>query len=135
MSQKEEQDYRFIVEHLREMIIFWAVLVLTFLLGIIGLLPEIEQPFNVYQEWLFIIYFALLFGMCFSILRVFNIYREIRDFALSGKLGQIPMEHAENRKTLFDIILDFSPCREFEMSIVGLSIIIFVSLYLAKIGR
>jgi hypothetical protein len=133
MSQ-EESGYKFIVEHLREMMIFWAVLVLTFLLGIIELLPEIKQPFNAYQGWLFIIYFTLLFGMCFSVFRVFSVYREIREYALSGKLGQILKDHAENRKTLFDRIIDLSPCKEFEMSIIALSIIVFVSLYLAKIS-
>jgi hypothetical protein len=133
MSQ-EENGYKFIVEHLRDMMIFWAVLVLTFLLGIIELLPEIGQPFNVYQGWLLIIYFVLLLGMCFSTLRVFNVYREIREYALLGKLGQIVKDHAENRKTLFDRIIDLSPCMEFEMSIVALSVIVFVSLYLAKAG-
>ncbi len=132
--EKQEQDYRFIVEHHREMMIFWAVLVFTFLVGIIELLPQVEPPLGTYQEILFVVYFALLLGMCFSVLRVFEIYREIRSLALLRHLGTVVQNYADIKRTRFDRIIDWSPHSEFEFSIVGLSLVIFVLLYCAKMG-
>lgn len=133
MNEEKKEDYKFIVEHLREMMIFWAVLVLTTVAGIIELFPEIKQPFNVQMCCISAIYFALLFGMSFSIWRVFDIYRELRNVALSGKLDSIIQEHANNKKTEFDRIIDLSHCRYFEISIIVPTIVVFGLLYFARL--
>jgi hypothetical protein len=132
-NRPPEDSAKLIVEHRREMMIFWAVLVLTCVVGIIELLPEIGQPFNVQQGCLFIIYFVLLLGMCFSIWRVFAIYRQIRSLALSGELGTKVQETAKNELTFFDKIMDWSRCRYFEILLIALAIIVFGLLYFAKI--
>jgi hypothetical protein len=133
MNEERKEGYKFIVEHLREMMIFWAVLVLTTVAGIIELLPEIKQPFNVQLCCISAIYFALLGGMCFSTWRVFNIYREIRDIALSGELGSLVKAQAKDKKTTFDKIVDSSPHGYFEKLIIVLTSTVFGLLYLARL--
>jgi hypothetical protein len=109
-------------------------MVLTFLVGILGILSGIGQPIHFYQAFLAIIYLALLSGVCFSIWRVFGIYRELRRIAFSDKeLGAVIYEYARDRRTLFDKITDWSACKYFEVSIILSTIVIFSFLYLTKI--
>lgn len=133
MNEERKEDYKFRVEHLREMMIFWAVLVLTTVVGIIELLPETKPPFSVQLCCISIIYFALLGGMCFSTWRVFDIYREIRNIALLGELGSVVKELAKDKKTRFDKIVDSSPHRCFERFTIALALTVFGLLYFARL--
>jgi hypothetical protein len=132
MNGEPESSAKFMVEHSRDMMIFWAVMVLTCVVGIIGLLSEIRQPGNLKQGCLLGIYVVLFILMGFGIRRTFQTLREIREYALSGSLGRVVKERAKNKPTLFDRIMDLKYLGKYvEYPVIILSWILFVSLYLA----
>jgi hypothetical protein len=105
-NELSKEEAKLVVEHDRDMMIFWAVLVFTCVTGIVGLLSKIEPPFDDQQLCLLIIYLALLAVMSFGIRRTFEIQREIREIAKSEILGTGIMNKAIKKPTFFDKVID-----------------------------
>lgn len=83
-----DEQRRYGAEMFRDFLLFFGVLFFTCVVGIIGLLPEFEKTNGLLSgSWLVIsiIYFGLLFGICYSIHKCFFIYWEIKTFA--GRYG------------------------------------------------
>lgn len=141
MSGEDYESAKLTLENNRVTLIFWAVLVFTCVVAIVGLLPEITSmdslslPSTVYDTHLVcvgIIYFGLLGGMVFSMVRVYAIYEENRGLALSGRLGDTIKDQATERRTVIDKLID-SPHGRLVSRILILDIVlVFIALYLSK---
>jgi hypothetical protein len=136
MNGEPESSAKLMVEHRRDMMIFWAVMVLTCVVGIIGLLSEIKQPGNLKQGCLLGIYVVLFVLMGFGIRRTFQTLREIRSFAKEGSLGTIVQEKAIKEPTAFDRIIElrigkYAVGKYVEYLVIFPLWIFFVLLYLA----
>ena len=121
------EDAEFRAELLREFAIFFAVLFLTCVVGIIELLSEFEK-INGLFGWISIssIYFGLLFGIVYSMDKCFWLYEQNRMF--SGKFGY-------NYPDIEYFILKiFKSDKNLEGFLVAVVTLIFIMLYLVKIG-
>lgn len=120
---KEEKDKKSIAEILRDFTIFFAVLVFTFTVGIIELLPELEKisiSFGFIS--LTLLYFILLFGIVFSINMCFRLYNENKEYA--GRYGYLFRE--------IEFLLEKGvPVKQLIIVIAGA---LFTIIYLVKIG-
>jgi predicted RND superfamily exporter protein len=140
MNEDIEESAKLILENNRDTMIFWAVLVFTCVVGIIGLLPEINSIKSltlraiIQQACLFIIYVALLAGMLYSVYRFLKIYGESRELALSGRLGREIKNKANNKSTYLDKFIDYKWRMPISILVIIIVIIVFSLLYLTKIG-
>lgn len=121
------EDAKFGAEVLREFAIFFAVLFLTCVVGIIELLPEIEK-INGLFSWTSVstIYFGLLFGIVYSMDKCFWLYKQNRMF--SGKFGYNYPEIE------YFILKIFKTDKNLEGFLIAVIALVFFILYLVKIG-
>lgn len=131
------------VETNREILVFWAILIFTCVVGIIELLPEIdEQKFSDgltisltnAQSYVFLIYFGLLIGMVVSTHSAFSRYRESNKLVLEGKLGEELKEYAKAHPTWVDKIIRSKADWFIESILVVLALFVFTCLYCVKLG-
>ena len=119
----ENKDRTRVAESLREFSIFFAVIFLTCVVGIIELLPELDMIDGVFG-WISVsaIYFGLLAGIVFSTHACFWLYAQNRRIA--GRYGfYFPaIEPFHTKGKIYEGVL-----------IVGI-VLVFITLYLVKIG-
>ncbi|UCG36745.1 MAG: hypothetical protein JSV64_00225, partial [Candidatus Bathyarchaeota archaeon] len=85
MPEKIDEPSKLILASNRDTLLFWGVLIFTCIIGLIELLQHIDPAIPTVQLFLFgMIYVGFLFGMGFSIYRASEIYRDVRQVALSG---------------------------------------------------
>jgi nicotinamide riboside transporter PnuC len=138
VNEDIEDSARLQQEINRDALIFWAVLVFTCVVGIIGLLPQIHSASllsvsGVLQVCLAIIYLGLLIGMLFSIWRVVETYKENRMLALSGRLGKEIEKRAKETRTTIDKFIDCKRRRCVSVLVIVITFVFFVILYVAEI--
>jgi hypothetical protein len=86
---KEEKAKR-TADFYKEMILFFAVLFFTCVVGVITLLPELEHPYGLVSwGWLSlsILYFGLVVGIDYSLYNCFYLYeinRQFREIGVGG---------------------------------------------------
>lgn len=119
----ENKDRKRVARVLREFIIFFAVIFLTCVVGIIELLPELDKIDGVFG-WISVsaIYFGLLAGLVFSIHACFKIYKENRKFAGEYGFYFATIEPFLLKGKIIKVLL-----------IAGI-ILVFITLYLVKTG-
>jgi len=131
------------VETNREMLVFWAVLFFTCVVGIIELLSEIKvQSFSSgltpswtnAQSYIFLIYFGLLIGMILSVHSAFSRYKESNRLVLDGELGAELKNYAETHPTWMDTLIRWRANIILEAIIIVSILFVFVLLYCVKIG-
>lgn len=134
------------VESNRDMLIFWAVLFFTCVVGIIELLPEIRELtfplrgislitiFASNQTYVTCIYFGLLSGMVFSIINAFNVYRNSFDLVQKDELGADGKKSVKDYPTYIDRLMFLKGDKIAESCLISLIFLFFVLLYFSRIG-
>ena len=134
MQEKIDDSSKLILKSYRDTLLFWGVLIFTCIIGLIELLQHIDPALPTVQHFLFgVIYVGLLFGMGFSIYRALGIYRDIRQLALSGDLGEKIRITAKEKRTLIDRFIDCTGSTVVEKLAILAAIVVFGSLYLTKV--
>ena len=117
--------------------IFWAAGFFTSVIGIIELLPELENIKRSLGHFILIsgLYWALVLLISLSIFNCIRIIRENVNYVNSGMLGEELKEYAKNNPTPIDQILvgdDGEVKNNIEYYIILLVIIAYLLLYLVK---
>ena len=120
---------QFAAELYRELLLFFAVVFFTCVVGIIELLPELEKTNGLFSwSWLAIsvLYFGLLLGIDYSLDRCFFLYKQNKTFG--GEFGfNFPGLEGLVQKI-------FRKINYLELSLVTIITLEFVFLYIVKIG-
>ena len=145
MVKKAKEYAKLAVEFNRDMLVFWALLFFTCVVGIIELLPQIkEQPISNIglpgidlrneQTYISVIYFGLLGGMIFSILNSFRIYRDSKKLVLAGELGEDSKKYAEKNFTWIGRLILTRIDKPAEILVAIPIFVSFTLLYCVRIG-
>lgn len=127
---KQEKDGSIAVFY-REILIFFAVLFFTCVVGIIELLPQLEEINGLLSwNWLLIssVYFGLLAGIDYSVKKCFWLYRENR--TLREKFG-VGFYYPDIE---FLVERIFKKLENLEGFLIAVITLVFFLLYLVKIG-
>jgi len=126
----EEQKPESIAAFYREMLIFFAVLFFTCVVGLIELLPQLETT-NVLLSWNWLLmsflYFALVVGIDYSLEKCFWLYRVNR---------RLEAFHVGFRYPDIDFLVQkiFKKYEYLEGFLIAVITLFFILLYLVKIG-
>jgi hypothetical protein len=126
------KDYsKFAAELYRDLLLFFAVVFFTCVVGVIELLPELEKINGLFSwSWLAltVLYFGLVVGIEYSMDRCFWLYRRNKDVGKKSGYGFVYPELEGWVQRVFRKIVYLEG-----VLIVGITIE-FIILYLVKIG-
>lgn len=125
LDEKKEAD-KFRLQLLRDIMLFYGVLIFTCVLGMIELIPELKPLPSSELPLVTIIYFGLLFGLIYSFSRCWDIYKE--SIELTVNLGKEYLKYP--RPHLIDFTINI-PWLRFITILILFSI--FALLYVVKI--
>lgn len=122
------KDKKFVAELFRDLLLFFAVIFFTCVVGIIGLLPEFEET-NGLLSWstivISVLYFGLLVGIDYSLDRCFFLYKQNKAYG-----GEFGFKYPE----LEGLLKIFKETKYLEgLLITGITVVFFL-LFLVKIG-
>lgn len=118
----ENRDRRAVAELLRDFIVFFAILFLTCVVGIIELLGEFEKIKGIFGGvTIFIIYFGLVFLMIFGVNKCFWLYEQNKMYKGYGFFFH-EIEPIETRG------------KKIKEGLIIAILVIFTVLYFVKIG-
>lgn len=129
-----EENIERIAVFYREMILFFAVLFFTCVVGIIGLLPQLEEINGLLSwNWLLMsfVYFGLLFGIDYSVKKFFWLYRENRRLREAFNIMGIGFFYPD---VDFFVQRIFKKLENLERFLIIVITLVFFLLYLVKIG-
>lgn len=130
LDDEEVDDGRFIANANRDSILFWGVIFLTCVVGIVELLQL--EPRQGFKYWLvFVFYVALLILMVQCMSKGWDLYRENYELTDRGKLGKEIKDHRfhPSNLSLIDKHKDIIFCEWFEASFIIGVIVFFESLF------
>jgi len=132
----EEKYGRFLAETNRDFIIFYAILLFTFVVGIIELLPVFDKkyfsfPFGI--SLLSLLYTGMLIGIIFCIWGCFGIYRASANLTRSSSLGNDLKKITEKYPTILDHFILSKWGAFIEAALIFSIIYIFSALLVDKI--
>ena len=133
-----EAEGRSIVELLHGTLLFYAVIFLTCMVGIIELLPEIDGSMKIVNcpcltlegKLLTALYFVLTLGLNFSISRCFNLYRRMVSYIAEGHAGEVMRNFQTNNVGIVRHFL--SPY--IEAIVIVVNVVFLIMLYFVRIG-
>ena len=130
---------RLIVEGNRDFLVFYIVLLFTCVMGIIELLPELNE-FHCKKTDLKVIltlmYLILVAGILFSTYQCWHVYRISYELTYSGKLGQELKRFATDNPSIIDdweTKCHFLTDTRWELLFLTSILTFFIILYLAKL--
>lgn len=126
------QNGRFIADANRDSVLFWGVMFLTCVVGIVELLQL--EPKQEFQKWLlFVLYVGLLIGMVLSMSKGWDLYRENYELTIKGKLGGDIKVYKLTNPSFIDKHKDILLCKWFEAIFIIVAIVFFELLFFVKI--